>query len=419
MITKKSSALEKLGRRAAPVADDDAKSVAIPLEKIRFDPTQPRQAFHHPDGQVSEEDESGIEELAQSIDAQGLIEPITVESIGDGTYRVLVGERRTRAHLKLGRATILARIRDDLKDPKKRLLFQVAENVNRRDLSDADMARSIRELMEGKDGSEALTQTQIAKELGKSEGWVSRFVKFGDDEQQRLWVQTGIADTVEKVYRLSVLPMPVQADVQRRVQLPEEDPDHLSKPLLRSVIDNLAQEAKAAKKGTPTPTTSSPSTESFPIQPAGLHPTPPSVTNGDGANDPVHRAFEEMAEQGRTPGALRAVDAPKSAPPSSIGSGYTLPAGDRANILKAASVTVEASEKAAAQPPVSVRVPVASLQALLHKLDPADKEFMAGMQLNINLPGPLAERVANLLTGVMVDPSEVPAVVQKELAKLQ
>ncbi|RWA45625.1 hypothetical protein AU476_00915 [Cupriavidus sp. UYMSc13B] len=421
MSTKKSSALERLSRRAVPVADDEAKTVAIPLEKIRFDPTQPRQAFHHPDGQVAVDDENGIAELAQSIDAQGLIEPITVASIGDGTYRVLVGERRTRAHLMLGRATILARVRDDLTDPKKRLIFQVAENVNRMDLTDADMARSIRRLMEGADGVEALTQTQIAKALGKSEGWVSRYVKFGDDEQQRLWVQTGIADTVEKLYRLSILPMSLQADIQRRVQLPQDDPEHLAKPLLRSVIDDLARDAKAAKRAPLALAVPPGSPVEFrePTQPE-QRPGAAGTEPGDGIpNDPVSRAFAEMAEHGRTPDAHQNANAQKPASTSTIGSGYKLPDGDRAKILNAASVTLNSSEKAAPQPPVSVRVPVASLQALLQRLDPADQEALAGMQLSINLPGPFAERIANVLTGMVVDASEVPAVVQNELAKLQ
>jgi ParB/RepB/Spo0J family partition protein len=146
--TKKLSALEKLSARAKPVAVDEGKAVAIPLDKIRFDPTQPRQAFHHPDGRIAEDDEASLDELAQSIESQGLIHPITVEPIGDGTYRVVVGERRTRAYLKLGRTTIEAKIRDDLTNPKKRLIYQVAENVNRKDLTDADMAMSIRSLME-------------------------------------------------------------------------------------------------------------------------------------------------------------------------------------------------------------------------------------------------------------------------------
>lgn len=421
--TKKLSALEKLSRRAAPVAVEEGKAVAIPLDKIRFDPTQPRQAFHHPDGRIAEDDEASLDELAQSIESQGLIHPITVEPIGDGTYRVVVGERRTRAYLKLGRTTIEAKIRDDLTNPKKRLIYQVAENVNRKDLTDADMAKSIRSLMEGTDSVEPMTQTQIAKALGKSEGWVSRYVRFGDDEQQRLWVLTGIADTVENLYRLSILPMPMHAEIQRRVQLPEDDPEHLAKPLSRVVIDDFSRQAKMAKKGAQTsPVSPQPSgalsTAAQPIEERSA-----ATTNaaGDGIpNDPVSRAFAEMAEHGREP--VQHAQAGTQQKPSSTaagGSGYTLSEGDRARILSTASVTLSNSDKAAAQPPVSVRVPMASLQALLLKLEPADQEALAGMQLSINLPGPLAERIANALTGVVVDPSEVPAVVQNELVKLQ
>lgn len=428
MSTKKLSALEKLGRRAAPVAIDEGKSVAIPLDKIRFDPTQPRQAFHHPDGRVAQDDEESLEELAQSIEAQGLIHPITVEPFGDGTYRVVVGERRARAHLKLGRTTIEAKIRNDLTNPKKRLIYQVAENVNRKDLTDADMAKSIRSLMEGTAEVESMTQTQIAKELGKSEGWVSRYVKFGDEEQQRLWVLTGIADTVEKLYRLSVLPVAVQAEIQRRVQLPEDDPEHLAKPLNRTVIDEIYREARAAKKAPPTPPALPKGSEAShaSTQPAEQRPGASGEMAGEGiSDDRVSRAFAEMAEQGRTsaapPDAGQSSANPLQSPGLSANdeSGYTLPAGDRSKILSAASVTLSQSEKAAAQPPVSVRVPMASLQALLHKLEPADQQALAGVQLSINLPGPLAERIANALTGVVVDPSEVPAVVQNELVKLQ
>jgi len=253
---------------------------------------------------------------------------------------------------------------------------------------------------------------------------VSRYVKFGDEEQQRLWVQTGIADTVENFYRLSILPMPVQADIQRRVQLSEDDPEHLSKPLSRIQIDEFAREAKAAKRAPLAPAASPSNLEEFqaPFQSTEQQADAPGTTLGEESpTDPVVRAFEEMAEQGRMEQASVQQDSVTQKPSSvsSIGTGYKLPEDARAQILGAASVTLNKSEKAAAQPPVSVRVPVASLQALLQKLEPADQEALAGMQLSINLPGPLAERIANVLTGVMWDASEVPAVVQNELAKLQ
>lgn len=424
MVIKKLSALEKLAGRAAPVVDDAGKAVAIPLDKIRFDPTQPRQSFHHPDGRVSDDDEKSVDELAESIREQGLIHPITVEPTGDGTYRVVVGERRTRAHLKLGLTTILAKVRDDLTSTKKRLVYQLAENVNREDLTDADMARSIRNLMEGGNGEESLNQSQIAKALGKSEGWVSRYVKYGDEELQRLWVQTGIADTVEKLYRLSVLPMPVQADVQRRVLLPEDHPDHLPKPLGRTTIDDMARAAKIAKGNTPNVNRpGAADTSPLPPHPGGAPSlTIVSTSNAHAATegDPVAAHLARMVQEGRESGGQSAGQVPTGSGGATINSPkYELAAEHRAAILGAANVVVEGSQKAVAQPPISVRVPMGCLQKVLEKLLPEDRPLLEAVQLSVNLPGPLAGRIANALVGMVVDPREVPAVVQTELAKLQ
>jgi ParB family chromosome partitioning protein len=435
MTTKKLSALEKLSRRAEPVATREGKAVEIPLEKIRFDATQPRQDFHHPDGRVGEEEQARLEEMRQSIETQGLIQPITVEALGDGTYRVVVGERRTRAHLLLGRSSILAFVKDDLVKPKKRLIYQLAENVNRADLSDADMAKSVRRLMEGEGEDPPMTQAMIAAELGKSEGWVSRYVKFGDDEQRRIWVDPGIADTVEKLYRLSILPMPVQAEIQRRVQLPEDHPDHLAKPLNRDIIDTFAKEARAAKKAaqaapapaaapTPAPASDENSAdgEETTDAPAAASASSTVATDRRGvATDPMSQALADMAEEGR--GARQqAQNKPATLPGGSggagPGTGYTLSTEDRAKILSAASVTAQGTQKSPSLPPVTVRVPMGSLQALLPKLEPADRESIVAMHVSVNLPGPLAERIANALAGVVVDARDVPAVVQNELVKL-
>lgn len=436
MNTKKLSSLEKLARHAAPVVEVEAQTVSIPLDKIRFNPNQPRQDFHQPDGQVAETAKLSIEELAASINEQGQIQPIVVETVGDGTYRVLVGERRTRAFLLLGRTTIRAVIDDTLDSPKKRRIYQLAENVNRADLTDADMASNIRALLDDSDGAEPMTQTQIAKALGKSGGWVSRYVKFGDEELQRLWINTGIADTVEKLYRLSILPMHMQAEIQRRVQLPEDDPQHLAKPLLRSVIDDLANEAKDVKKAKTTnlpatPTTSSNSSgESQKILPAIEQQSGATASATETAGDeltadpmdPVTRAFAEMAEQGqwRQPPQAKLHTQAEQTP--SGGTTYKLPESAREKILGQAGVTLGTptqKARAQAQPPVNVRAPMASLQALLQKLHPDDQATLAGLELNISLPVPLAERIANALTGMVVDRSEVPAVVQTELVKLQ
>ena len=426
-MSQKLSALAKLTARAAPVAIDGSKEVEIPLDKIRFDPTQPRQAFHHLDGRISEEDEKAVQELAESIDTQGLIQAITVEPIGDGTYRLLVGERRTRAYLKLGRTTIRAVIRDRaFPGKKKRQIYQLAENINRQDLTDGDMARSISDLMVDSDGEPGLSKSEIAKEFGKSEGWVTRYLRFGDEELQRLWVTTGIADTVEKVYRLSILPASIQADIQRRVRLDEGDRERLETPLLRSVIDDLGREAKIAKAGqTQAGTPPSPAPAPAPTSPQQQGQPSPTVSSGDkaGAGTPrtgVDATLAAMAQAGREPAAppsSGSAASPQAFLSNSVGgTGYKLPAGAREAILAASSGVLQDD---VVQLPINVRVPMGCLLSLLDKLSAEDRTALGNVQLSVNLPGSLAERIANTLTGVVVDPSEVPAVVQNELVKLR
>lgn len=74
----------------------------IPLDQIEANPFQPRSTF----------DEELLEELAESIKAMGLIQPITVRLTGAGKYQIISGERRFRASLLAGLTHIPAYIRD-------------------------------------------------------------------------------------------------------------------------------------------------------------------------------------------------------------------------------------------------------------------------------------------------------------------
>ena len=423
------SRMTALASRVEPPKVTAGREAEIPLNKIVFDKTQPRSDFHHADGQVAPEAQLTLEELADSIRANDLISPITVESIGDGTYRVLVGERRTRAHLLIGKTTIRAIINDSLADadPKKRLLYQMAENVNRDDLSEMDMASKIRLLMDGQEGSPALTQTQIAKELGKSEGWVSRYVRYGDEEMQRLWLKTGIADSVENLYRLSVLPKAVQVDIQRRVALDSKDPEYMPVPLSRTVIDGFSKEAKQAKKsarlidakaaseGAAAGPVMAPTPQTQHLSQSGLtdEAQSPSLLQSD--KDGISQRLTEMAADGQQAAEQRAS---VSTPPviSDTGEGYKLSAQGRADILGKAQVAI--SDSSSVQPPVNVRTQMASLQTLLASLDEEMVKDLKSVPLSLTLPGPLAQRIANALAGMIVEPTEVPSVVQNEMAKL-
>lgn len=416
-----SSTMNKLKQRASAAQAGLEREVLIPLDKLKFDPTQPRKAFHTLDGRIAEKDMAYIEELAVSIKANGLIQPITVQEQGDGTYLVVVGECRMRAHLSLGLSTIRATVRNDLTSPSRRLLYQIAENVNRQDLTDEELSLSIRLLLKSGDDGNPMTQAAVAIQLGKSEGWVSRFVKFGDEELQRVWVQSGIADSVEKVYRLSILPKPVQMDILTRVDLPEGDPARLETPLNRNIIDELSKEAKNAK-ARESQRVAQTDTKMTPVIPGAgqVQHEPGGRVVGDNAID---LAIQEilMGDASANDTSERVV---VDAVPEPSASGYALSEDARLALLSGATLdTGHVSSMTAAelkQAPVHCRISVRNVDALLKLLgdDKGTLDSALSLRCDLIIPGALAGLIANHLAGVIVDEQEVPAVVQSKLVQL-
>lgn len=427
-----SSMMDKLRARADSAPTTAEREIYIPLEKLRFDPTQPRKTYHTLDGRIAEKDEAYIIELAATIKSQGLIQAITVEELPDGTYLIRVGECRTRAHLYLGEKTIRAVINNNLQTRTKRLLYQVTENLTRKDLSDFELAGAIKELMEGDAEEPPLSQTEVAAAFGKSEGWVTRFVVFADDELQRRWVQTGIADTAEKLYRLKLLPPHIQLEVLRRVDLPAEHPEYLEKPLLRSAIDDFAVKAKMEKqRNRETKGDSKLAPESVRTPGAAFAAAPPASPANKAApearatgkprdNDTIGQALAEAATQGR--GATAAATSPATTPAAS--DGYKLSEDLRQQLLlNAQSGAASAGDKhgrAADAAPVNCRVLVSNLEALLPLLRTAPEvlKAMRGVRCEVTIPSELAKSLATALVGVQVDEQELAATVQAELGKL-
>lgn len=427
------SAMNRLAARAtaagAATGETVVREIMIPLNKIKFDLTQPRKAFHHLDGRVAAKDEEYIAGLAATIKTHGLLQAITVQETDDGNYLVVIGECRTRAHLLNGAQSIRAIVRNDLKNPSQRLLAQLIENVDRLDLTDDELAASILLLMKGdkENGMLPMTQSQIAADLGKSEGWITRFVRFGDEELQRIWVKTGIADSVENLYRLSILPPPMQIDIQRRVELPEGHPERLEKPLSREMIDGYKKEAKMAQMRAKEPSVA-------PVIPVVTEPTsgspsftaePGSTGNGVAPNDAIGQAFAQVAKDGReglqTPATPAANEPVVEAGAIKTG-GYQLDDAARAAILggTATAAAIGNGARESVQAPVNCRVAVSNLIALLDvlKSDEGLLSSMHGVVCEMSIPGSLAKSIAGELMGMIVDDKEVPAILQVELGKL-
>jgi len=114
-----------LGGPPAPAGLSD-----IPVGAVRPNARQPRRRF----------EAESIASLAESVRVSGVIQPVLVKPLGDGTYELVAGERRWRAARAAGLPTIPAIVRES--DDRESLLLALVENVAREDLSPVEEARA-------------------------------------------------------------------------------------------------------------------------------------------------------------------------------------------------------------------------------------------------------------------------------------
>lgn len=171
--------------------------IEIPLSHITPDPGQVRRAF----------DAEALQQLAESIRANGVIQPIGVRSTPDGSdgtrhicpYQIIAGERRWRASAIAGRQTIPAVVRDDL-SPVEIETLQVLENLQRQDLQLGELASGVRKLVA------AIGFERTCSQLGKSPAWVSKHASLGDLPPPVLdLIHDGILDSADTAKELGQL----------------------------------------------------------------------------------------------------------------------------------------------------------------------------------------------------------------------
>ncbi|MCC6806883.1 MAG: ParB/RepB/Spo0J family partition protein [Deltaproteobacteria bacterium] len=115
---------------------------------------------------------SGIDELADSIRAHGIIQPLVVAAIGAGRYRIIAGHRRYEAAKLAGLAQVPTIVRETSAEETREV--QLIENVQREDLPAIDVAEALKTMLAQNDGdTEAL-----AKRIGKSSSWVRRHLSL-------------------------------------------------------------------------------------------------------------------------------------------------------------------------------------------------------------------------------------------------
>ncbi len=139
----------------------DNEVVYLRIDDIIPNRFQPREIF----------DETGLEELSDSIKEHGIIQPIVVRPIGD-KYELIAGERRTKASALAGLTTIPAIVRDmdDTESAKVSLL----ENLQRKNLSAIEEARTYKRILDLAN----MTQEELAKTMGKSQPMVANKLRL-------------------------------------------------------------------------------------------------------------------------------------------------------------------------------------------------------------------------------------------------
>jgi ParB family transcriptional regulator, chromosome partitioning protein len=216
----------------------------IPVDSIAPNPYQPRTSFR---------DES-LEELAASIRELGVIQPLTVRSIGDGEYELISGERRLRASKRAGISRVPAYIREA--DSEEMLEMAIVENVQREDLNPIEVAFGYQRLID----EIGLTQEEVARKVSKNRSTVTNSLRLlrlppavqaalrdGSLTAGHARVLAGIDDERQqlRLFRAIVEEGLSVREVERRARNLRNEGDDKTKPDSSSVLERDRLELRA------------------------------------------------------------------------------------------------------------------------------------------------------------------------------
>jgi ParB family chromosome partitioning protein len=145
----------------------------VRIDQIAPNPYQPRKTFN----------DATIDELARSIREHGIVQPLLVTRSGE-RYRLIAGERRFRAAVKAGLATVPVVVKERMKEGDA-LQIALIENIQREDLNPIEEAMAYQQLHQ----EFGLTQEEIARRVGKDRSTVANFlrlIKLPDSVKQLL-----------------------------------------------------------------------------------------------------------------------------------------------------------------------------------------------------------------------------------------
>ncbi|WP_150263600.1 ParB/RepB/Spo0J family partition protein [Parvimonas micra] len=200
----------------------DENLLTVDLDKLKAREDQPRKNF----------DDDSLEELANSIKADGVIQPIVVRKVGD-KYEIIAGERRFRASKLAGLEKVPIVIKN-VSDRKARELALV-ENIQREDLNPIEEAISLKTLME----EYKLTQQELSDIVGKSRSYIANNLRL-----------LNLSDYI-KDYLIRGELSPSQGRTLLSLETEEERKKYLDKLLVKEVnIRDVEKKAKQSKNKT-------------------------------------------------------------------------------------------------------------------------------------------------------------------------
>ena len=173
--------------------------VDLPIDKIHRNPHQPRQNW----------DDGKLFELAESIKANGLIQPILVRQMGDG-YQLIAGERRLRAMRMVGLQSIPSIVKQASEEQV--MEWALIENIHRSDLSVLERANAYEHYIK----YFSLTQQQAAERLGEDRSTIANYIRLRElPEEIKSMLQDGILSMGQARALLGV------SDAHKQVELAE------------------------------------------------------------------------------------------------------------------------------------------------------------------------------------------------------
>src|ERR1041385_8661564 len=183
---------------AMPTAQTAGSTQEIPVDSIDPNPYQTRRRIN----------EAALEELAESIRASGVVQPVVLRPAANGRYQLVAGERRWHASRRAGKVTIPAVVRQISNE--QAMEITIVENLQREDLNPMEQARAFERLSR----EFGLTQEQMAQRTGKERASVANFMRL---LKLPLEVQSEVESGALSFGHAKVLLMLDSADAQKEV----------------------------------------------------------------------------------------------------------------------------------------------------------------------------------------------------------